>query len=49
MKIDIFHFSKWLYRVERTKKYLEILVWSKTERDSIKIYELKVTVHFFII
>ena len=37
--IDIFHFFKSLHRVEQTRKHLEKLVWSRTDRDSIKICE----------
>ena len=47
--MDFFHFFKWLHCVERTRKHLEKLVRSRTDRDSIKICELKVTVNFFVI
>ena len=33
MKIDIFYFSKWLHRVERTQKHLEKLVRSRFHKN----------------
>ena len=44
-----FSFSEWLHRVKRTRKYVEKFVWSRNDRDSIKICELEVTVEFFVI
>ena len=45
-KTDIFQFSKWLHRVEWIRKHLEKLLWSRTDHDTTKICELKVTVKF---
>ena len=38
-----------MHRVKRTRKRLEKLVWCRTDPDSIKICELKVTVKCFVI
>ena len=49
IKIAIFHFFECLHRVEWTQKYLEKLIRRNTDRNSIKICELKVTVKVFVI
>ena len=49
MNNDIFHFFKSSHRVERTQKHLEKCISSRTDRDSTKICELKITVKFFVI
>ena len=52
MKIDTFHFSKWLHRVERTQKHLEKLVRSRFHKNlraqnHYKIFEVyKITTKF---
>ena len=44
----ILYFYKLLHRVERIWKHLEKLVWNRTDRDSIKMCELKITVKFYV-